>query len=592
MERKNTFSSSLKGRLDSESLRLLRRHSLGSIPFSAKLTSIAEDTWSSSVAVAPSKLNHAHCQRANDAVETAEVKRRSISCDFLHHSVLSRPKIVSRGRRSRSRASTRLSFHAVVPTHSHSHNHSQCHSQASDGSESELPHHAIDPRHPVHSDPVNHDVGDPVSAGDPASTSGDSANPCPADSTDTERCLIGILTTDRDAELLPLTLQHMHKAIAFLHKNRMPSQPKMYVDLIVTTRACDEKCREVLKKERQKQVTVSQETIRNMTVELVQYGAQFSVEQQFHTSDVLDAITMQRNHIRQYAITHNYTYLFFLDSDVYLNPNTLHLLLASQRRCIGAAYMPRWSKHVVLGVGCGRTEDDECTLQLLVNPHLIMRTSGYKYSRTDSNGRHQQVVVEPESKGKLVSFPCSTMGFGALLIHKSLLHVAYQVQLSIGGVKGEDIGFCADLVRTGNPENFPHMLARHVVEHASGGARRRAFVPHINDTCPIISHVLFSQLLEVEHDMPIKWHAVERRRFGRNNTYSESFWKDIPAFLRGLAQPGTSAGIHSSAVDGHGQVTDPDAEPDICSLVVLEKLEDGVLPFQNFVANIVYDDSD
>ena len=113
------------------------------------------------------------------------------------------------------------------------------------------------------------------------------------------------------------------------------------VDLVVSTRAQDAEAIRQCLLHRPKHVA-------NLEINEVKYNAQWNGD--YHHEAVLVAICMQRNNIRNLALARGHDWLFFLDSDIHLQPTTLRLLLDTQLSCVGAPYMPRWSNHVVVGV--------------------------------------------------------------------------------------------------------------------------------------------------------------------------------------------------------------------------------------------------
>ncbi|CAF3956018.1 unnamed protein product [Rotaria sp. Silwood1] len=307
------------------------------------------------------------------------------------------------------------------------------------------------------------------------------------------RGLIGMLVIDRDAPLLPQVLQHLQAAVVMLcsdciapksiHdmdiKCGVANDPKELcqcgglcnIDLIVSAREIDNEARAAIQQHCPQRISHVEFLISN-------YDAHFS--DHYHTDAVLEAICNQRNAIRNYALQDaQYDWLFFLDSDILLQPSTLILLLQTQRHCIGAPYMPRWSRHVVVGVSQIGESEIECNLQLLLNPHLL--------------------------DCSMASIPCSILGFGAILIRSSLLHIPYRIQESIGSVKGEDIGFCIDLLALGRIDYQPYFLTAHYVEHLSGGASPSPFVPDLVHDQPLLTHIRVDQLFWVENNMSIEW---------------------------------------------------------------------------------------
>lgn len=76
-----------------------------------------------------------------------------------------------------------------------------------------------------------------------------------------------------------------------------------------------------------------------------------------------------------------------------------------------------------------RLASQECAVQLLLDPQFL------------------QSPLHSPPQAAAPSYPCVLLGFGALMVHRSLLHVPYRLAESIGGVCGEDVGFCIALLR-------------------------------------------------------------------------------------------------------------------------------------------------
>ncbi len=280
-----------------------------------------------------------------------------------------------------------------------------------------------------------------------------------------ERGLVGLLVTDRDAHLLHSVFQHLDRAL-----ERVLETGRRCVDLAVSLRCRDQQAIAACK-------SYASACINQLHFLETDYDAEFS--NNYHCNEVLEAICSQRNTIREFALDHSYRWLFFLDSDILLEPHTLELLLSSGKACVGAVYVPRWSCHTVVGVNQGEESRGESVLQLLLNPHLLC--------------------------SDVLAVPCAILGFGATLIRRSLLHIPYRIQESLGGVKGEDIGFCIDLLALGNAELLPHFLTCHKVEHISASKAPRPFIPRLDDNFPLLTRVASSQLFFVENDFPLNW---------------------------------------------------------------------------------------
>jgi hypothetical protein len=312
--------------------------------------------------------------------------------------------------------------------------------------------------------------------------------------------VIGMLVIDRDAHFLPQVLQHLQAALATLcsncigtlsardtdsKTNAINDCEKLCqcgtlcdIDLIVSAREIDSEARAAIQQH-------CPARIRHLELLTANYDAHFS--NHYHSNAVLEAICDQRNAIRNYTLQQaQYNWLFFLDSDILLQPSTLLLLLQTQRHCIGATYMPRWSRHVVVGINQVNEDATECTLQFLLNPQLL--------------------------RSNVDSIPCSILGFGATLIRSSLFHIPYRIQESIGGVQGEDIGFCMDLLALDRIDYQPYFLTGHCVMHLSGGASPSPFIPNLEHDYPLLTHIRVNQLFWVENNMSIEWQVQDQGR--------------------------------------------------------------------------------
>jgi hypothetical protein len=121
----------------------------------------------------------------------------------------------------------------------------------------------------------------------------------------------------------------------------------------------------------------------------------------------------------------------------------------------------RWARHVVVGVSTG-CPPAELELQLLINPQNLRLAF-----------RGPEGIYGPEA------LPCALLGFGAMLVRRrwgdvDLLSVPYRLLESVGGVRGEDIGFCADVLslsaERGDVALQPHFLCNHEIVHINGVA--------------------------------------------------------------------------------------------------------------------------
>jgi hypothetical protein len=63
-----------------------------------------------------------------------------------------------------------------------------------------------------------------------------------------------------------------------------------------------------------------------------------------------DMITLKRNIAREYAINNNYDYLFFIDSDILINKNTLEILLNANCDICIIPYEVKWLGYTAVGI--------------------------------------------------------------------------------------------------------------------------------------------------------------------------------------------------------------------------------------------------
>jgi len=300
--------------------------------------------------------------------------------------------------------------------------------------------------------------------------------------------VIGFLITDRDAALVPVVFFHLEAALATFKLVASQSNPSPTnagasptIDLVVSVRERDRKAQDMCRK-------YVPATVRSLVFLITEYDARFDTDHQNHSSAGLEAICNQRNRVCRHAAECAADWLFFLDSDVFVQENTLALLWASGRWCVGAPYVPRWSYHAVVGVmvvqhDCETAVHGEVAqMQLLVNPHCLAVSS--------------------------ISFPCSVMGCGAMLLRSAVFHVPFRLGETLGGVRGEDVGFCLDLCALGMQQElaYPHCLSRHVVRHEAGGQHPDLFVPRLQvDSSALLTQIRTDQLFDLRNRLQLHW---------------------------------------------------------------------------------------
>ncbi len=241
--------------------------------------------------------------------------------------------------------------------------------------------------------------------------------------------LVGILATDRDADLVPAALQHLGHALARIDG--------VAVDLVMSLRAVDRRAK-------MQAIAHAPRRLRRLDVEVGNYEAEWTGA---HTSSTLDAVCRQRNEVVRRAREGGYAWLLFLDSDVMLEETTLVRLLAASGDVIHAPYRPRWAAQPIVGVP-GNDADD---VELLVNPHL------YETSAP--------------------SFAAAVVAGGCTLLRRSAFDVPFEIA-DLLTIRGEDIGFSRNALQRGLSIQC---LSRHFVEHRCRAAST-LLLPSIDDT--------------------------------------------------------------------------------------------------------------
>lgn len=258
---------------------------------------------------------------------------------------------------------------------------------------------------------------------------------------------VGILVTDRDAAVLDQVLQRLDVAAKWV-----PST------LVVSLRQQDIEAHAVLSAFQPQHL---------LGMELLEASYEALWTPAYHTEAVLEAICAQRNAILDYASARGYSALLFLDSDMELEADALEAMEAVPGPAVAMAYQPRWSAHCVVGV----SSDCPAGLQLLLNPQYA------------SN-------VTP-----------SVVGMGCLLLRGSALEVRAHVATSIGGVRGEDVGFCHALKAKGI---VIHLVPGHMAHHLAGGTGPHV-VPDMCSRSPLLTQFTPAHLAALLSDQTMTW---------------------------------------------------------------------------------------
>jgi hypothetical protein len=240
--------------------------------------------------------------------------------------------------------------------------------------------------------------------------------------------LIGLLVTDRDAALIPSVFECLSKSLSHLSETS--------VDMLVSLRASDQNARQQCLAHRPDHINI-------LNFLELNYEATWSG---WHRKQTLEAICLQRNAIRKFALSYNYDWLFFLDSDICLQEDTLSLAIATGKSLVHAPYQLRYSAHIVIGV-----LDAYGSISMLVNPHLF---------KADGN-----------------CFRCAIFALGSTLIRKDILHVPFTIK-TYNHFCGEDVGYSLNLM---NKRQKCYCLSHHYVEHKCQ-MFKKLFIPYIDGT--------------------------------------------------------------------------------------------------------------
>lgn len=223
------------------------------------------------------------------------------------------------------------------------------------------------------------------------------------------RILIGTPIIDRDIDILSEFLQHIKP---YIDKYNF----KYTCDMMFMTRTSDTK-------------TINLLTKLNHPHIILQQVQHYEINKRHN----FEHLTKKRQFIINYAKQHNYDYVFFVDSDIMIQPDTVDLLLNATVTCCYCPISLHWSNEKLVGVASNELID---TKTLETNEKYIYNIVG---------------------------------GFGCTLIHKNAFSIPLRVTSMYGVlhnkkqlVTGEDIAFYIDCL---NNNMTTACLLHHDIEH-------------------------------------------------------------------------------------------------------------------------------
>lgn len=223
------------------------------------------------------------------------------------------------------------------------------------------------------------------------------------------KILIGTPIIDRDVDILNEFLQHIKP---YINKYNF----KYSCDILFITRVSDKKIIDTITK-------INTSKIILKCVDHYDITDRHNFEQ----------LARKRQNVLNYANVNNYDYVFFIDSDVMIKPNTLDLLLAANVDCCYCPINLHWSDEKIIGYQNGDLFD------------------------TSSIKTHDMYIYN------IIG------GFGCTLISKNIFHIPLRVlskEVSHHNKKqtitGEDIAFYNDCINIGKKTAC---LLHHDIEH-------------------------------------------------------------------------------------------------------------------------------
>ena len=218
------------------------------------------------------------------------------------------------------------------------------------------------------------------------------------------KILISLVTIDRDAYAIPLVFQSIRKELENF-------------DLLIVCRRTDRKCLQKWK-----------EVCPKVIIKTVPH---YEIKKRHNMIN----ICKKRNISLDYAKDNGYDYLFFIDSDIIVNINTLDILLK----------------------GCEEYKADVCSV-----PYFV-KWLGYVATGIQNNTRFDYIKVKKDSN--TISYCPGGGGMGCTLIKSTVFHVPFSVEkikLNCLVIIGEDIGFFMNIVKN----NYLSLYVKnHEIQH-------------------------------------------------------------------------------------------------------------------------------
>ena len=225
-----------------------------------------------------------------------------------------------------------------------------------------------------------------------------------------QKILIGTPIIDRDSDILDEFIQHV---IPYLNEFHF----RYSCDLLLITRESDKKIIKLV-------------TSLNHPKIILKQVAHYDITKRHNFEHLVN----KRHQILNYGASNQYDYVFFIDADILVKPNTLDLLLSSHVDCCFCPVNLHWSDEKVIG---------------MPNSDQLIDTSTLK---TEQPFIHSIIG-----------------GFGCTLISKEVFNIPLHVlskEVTYHGKKitvtGEDIGFYEDCI---SQKNTTACLLHHNIEH-------------------------------------------------------------------------------------------------------------------------------
>jgi len=91
-----------------------------------------------------------------------------------------------------------------------------------------------------------------------------------------------------------------------------------------------------------------------------------------------------------------------------------------------------------------------------------------------------QLLLHPELGQNDTSVPCIVVGMGATLLRRQVWDVPFRVGDICSVIRGEDVGFCLDVIRKHSVDCSPRTLLGHQVQHLNGGTAASVLIPDLH----------------------------------------------------------------------------------------------------------------